>query len=115
MSKYLFQVNYLGEGIKGLRKEGGTNRRAVVDRLFKSVGGSIEAFYFAYGETDLYIIADFPDDASVAAAVMTITSAGTATVKTTVLLLPEEIDRAGKKTTIYIPPGGNQQVPLGNG
>jgi len=39
MPKYLFQVNYVGEGIKGLLKDGGSKRRAVTDNLFKSVGG----------------------------------------------------------------------------
>jgi len=111
--KILFQVNYVGEGIKGLYKEGGSKRRAVVDKLFESLGGTIEAFYYAFGETDLYIIANFPDSASVAAAVLTVTSTGAVTAKTTVLLTPEEIDLAGKVTPVYTPPG--MQIPLSNG
>ena len=31
--KYLLQANYLGDGIKGLLKEGGTNRRAAARRV----------------------------------------------------------------------------------
>ena len=55
MPKYLAQVNYVGEGIKGLLQQGGTSRRAVVEQLIKSLGGTMEAFYYAFGETDLFI------------------------------------------------------------
>jgi uncharacterized protein with GYD domain len=105
MPKYLVQVNYVGEGVKGLLKDGGSKRRAVVEKLFKSLGGTIEAFYYAFGDTDLYIIGDFADHATVAAAILTVTSTGTVTCKTTVLLTPEELDEAAKKTPTYSPPG----------
>jgi uncharacterized protein with GYD domain len=105
MPKYLVQVNYVGEGVKGLLKDGGSKRRAVVEKLFSSLGGTMEAFYYAFGDTDLYIIADFPDHATVAAGVLTVTATGTVTCKTTVLLTPEELDEAAKKTPIYSPPG----------
>ena len=105
MPKYLIQVNYVGEGVKGLLKDGGSKRRAVVEKFFKSLGGAIEAFYYAFGETDLYIIADCPDHATVAAGVLTVTATGTVTCKTTVLLTPEEVDEAAKKTPTYSPPG----------
>ncbi len=105
MGKYLVQVNYVGEGVKGLLKDGGSKRRAAVEELFKSMGGAVEAFYYAFGDTDLYIIGDWPDNATVAAAVMAVTSTGTSTIKTTVLLTPEEVDEAAKKTPRYSPPG----------
>ncbi len=105
MPKYLIQVNYVGEGVKGLLKDGGSKRRAVVEKMFKSMGGAIEAFYYAFGDTDLYIIADFPDHAAVASCVLTVTATGAATVKTTVLLTPEELDEAAKKTPTFSPPG----------
>jgi uncharacterized protein with GYD domain len=105
MAKYLFQVNYVGEGVKGLLKDGGSKRRAVIDKLFTSMGGTIESLYYAFGDTDLFIIGDFPDHAAVASCVLTVTATGTATVKTTVLLTPEEIDEAAKKSPTYSPPG----------
>ena len=55
MAKYLIEVNYVGDGISGLLKEGGTKRRAAVNQLFKSMGGTIEAYYFAFGEKDVFI------------------------------------------------------------
>ena len=105
MPKYLAQVKYVGDGVKGLLKEGGSSRRAVVDKLIKSQGGSIEAFYYAFGDTDLYIIADLPDNASMAATALTAVAGGGVTVKTTVLMSPEELDEAAKKSPTYRPPG----------
>ena len=105
MPKYLFHANYIGEGIKGLLKDGGSKRRAVVEKLFKSLGGRLEAFYYAFGDTDLYIIVEFPNHTAAAACVLNVTATGTVTVKTTVLLTPEEIDAAGKLTPTFSAPG----------
>ena len=105
MPKYLMQVNYVGDGLKGLLKDGGSKRRAVVEKLFKSLGASLEAYYYAFGDTDLYIIAEFPNNAAVTACVLTVTATGTVTVKTTVLLTPEEVDAAGKLKPTYSAPG----------
>jgi uncharacterized protein with GYD domain len=105
MPKYLVQANYVGEGVKGLLKEGGTSRRAVAEKLIKSLGGTMEAFYYAFGETDAYIIADLPDNASMAAIALTVSASGAVTVKTTVLMTPEQVDEATKKTPSYRPPG----------
>jgi uncharacterized protein with GYD domain len=105
MPKYLVQANYVGDGVKGLLKEGGSSRRAVVEKLIKSVGGTLETFYYAFGETDLYVICDMPDNASTAAATLMAAASGVINVKTTVLMTPEELDNAAKKTPIYRPPG----------
>lgn len=105
MPKYLVQANYIGEGLKGLLKEGGSGRHAAVEKLFGSVGGKIEAFYYAFGDTDLFIIADVPDNVTAAALSLIVNAAGTATAKVTVLLTAEEIDAAAKKTATYRPPG----------
>jgi uncharacterized protein with GYD domain len=69
------------------------------------LGGTLEAFYYAFGETDAYVIAEAPDNVSMAALALTINASGVAAVKTTVLLTPEEIDEAVKKTPSYRPPG----------
>ena len=105
MPKYLVQVNYIGEGIKGLLKEGGTSRRIAADNLIKSVGGTMEAFYYAFGETDVYVIAELPDNASMAALALTLGASGAVTNKTTVLMTPEELDDAVKMSPSYRAPG----------
>jgi len=105
MPKYLIQANYVGDGLKGLLKEGGSSRRAAVEKLFGSVGGRAESFYYAFGDTDLFIVGDVPDNVSVAALSLIVSATGTATAKVTVLLTAEEIDAAAKKTLTYRPPG----------
>jgi len=105
MPKYLIQANYVGEGLKGLLKEGGSSRRAAVEKLFGSVGSRVEAFYYAFGDTDLFVIADVPDNVTAAALSLIVNAAGSATAKVTVLLTPEEIDAAAKKTPTYRAPG----------
>lgn len=105
MPKYLIEANYLSEGINGLLKEGGTRRRAAVDDLFKSLGGTVEAFYFAFGDEDVFIIGDLPDNVTAAALAIRVNAAGVTTCRTTVLLTPQEVDEAVKKTGTYRPPG----------
>ena len=105
MAKYLVQGNYVGEGIKGVLKEGGTSRRAALEKAVKSLGGTAEAFYYAFGDSDAYLIADLPDNACAAALALMMNASGTVVVKTTVLMTPEELDAAARKTPNYRPPG----------
>src|SRR5579863_4842168 len=105
MAKYLFEVNYTLDGIKGLKAEGGSARVAAATELIEGLGGKVECFYFAFGDTDAYVIADYPDAVSVAAAALTVGAGGGATVRTVVLLTPAEADGAATKKTTYRPPG----------
>jgi len=105
MGKYLIQANYVGEGIKGLLKEGGLSRRKVVDELMASVGGKTESFYFAFGDTDAFVIVDVPDNVTAAAVALTVGASGLVNLKTTVLMTPEEVDQAIKKSPSYRAPG----------
>ena len=105
MPKYLLQANYVGEGVKGLLKEGGTSRRAAAEKVIQSVGGRLEAFYYAFGETDAFLIAEVPDHVSMAALALTVNASGAVATKTTVLMTPEEVDAATKKTPSYRAPG----------
>lgn len=105
MPKYLFHVNYVGEGIKGLLKEGGTKRRAAADQAFASVGGSIESMYYAFGDTDLFVIGDMPDQASTVALALTLNASGALTVRTTPLMTMDDMDEASKKSPAYRAPG----------
>ena len=105
MPKYLLAVSYTAEGAKGLLKDGGSKRRAAAQTAIESLGGRIEAFYYAFGDHDVFVIADLPDTAAVAAASITLAASGGVTSKTTVLLTAEEIDAAVKKTAAYTPPG----------
>ena len=105
MPKYLIVASYNAEGAKGLLKDGGTKRRQMAEAALKSVGGRVEAFYFAFGDNDLYAIIDAPDNVSVAAASLAINASGAVSTRTVVLLSPEEIDQAAKKAPAYKAPG----------
>jgi uncharacterized protein with GYD domain len=106
MPKYLLQTNYTLDGVRGLLAKGGSARRAAAQAAAKSVGGKVDAFYFAFGDTDVYVIADLPDNEAAAALALTVSAGGGAAVKTTVLITPDEIDGAAGKTVKYTPPGG---------
>ncbi len=105
MPKFLFQISYTLEGVKGLQRAGGSNRHDAVTELVESVGGRLESFYFAFGDHDVYSIVDVPDNESAAAIALTAVAAGAVTTKTTALLTPEEVDAAAKRSVEYRPPG----------
>ena len=106
MAKYLYQAVYTKSGLDGLLKEGGSNRREAVAQAAESLGGTLEAFYYAFGGTDVFAILDLPDNVSASAFSLLVAAGGGATLKTTVLITPEEVDQATKKTIAYRPPGG---------
>ena len=105
MAKYMIQGSYVGEGLKGLLKEGGTKRKEAVTKAIENMGGKLEIFYYAFGDFDVLGIADMPDNVSAAAFSMMINASGAVQGKTIVLLSPEEIDQATKKTVDFRPPG----------
>jgi uncharacterized protein with GYD domain len=105
MPKYLYQASYTDEGLKGLLKEGGSKRREATERAIKGLGGTMEAYYFAFGDFDACAIVDLPDNVSSSALSLIVNASGTSKVKTIVLLTPEEVDQATKKSVDYRPPG----------
>ena len=105
MAKYLIQGSYTQQGLQGLLKEGGTSRRATIEKLAQGLGGSIEAFYYAFGDHDVYVTADMPDDATATAVALAVGATGAVSLKTTVLITPETVDEAVKKTVDYRAPG----------
>jgi uncharacterized protein with GYD domain len=105
MPKYLVQASYTTEGTKGLLKEGGTKRRAVVEQMVGGLGGKLEAFYYGFGETDAIVIVDAPDNVAAAAVSLAVNASGAVSLKTTPLLTPEEIDQACRKSVAYRAPG----------
>jgi uncharacterized protein with GYD domain len=105
MPKYLFTGSYTAEGARGVLKEGGTGRRAATEKLVTSLGGTVEAYYFAFGSDDFYLIADLPSNAAAAAGALTAGASGAISTRTIVLLTPEEVDAATKLSPSYRPPG----------
>jgi uncharacterized protein with GYD domain len=105
MPKYLVHGSYTEEGLKGLLKEGGTKRLEATKQALESLGGTLETYYFAFGDNDFYFIADMPGIADGVAGILLANASGTVKIKTTVLILPEEVDQAVKKSMDWRPPG----------
>ncbi|HYA40373.1 MAG TPA: GYD domain-containing protein [Syntrophobacteraceae bacterium] len=105
MAKYLYYGNFVGDGLKGLVKEGGSGRVAAVKKLFESVGGKLECYYYAFGEYDYFIIADVPDNVSAASVSLTVSASGLVRNNTIPLMTPEEMDETAKKFPTYRGPG----------
>jgi uncharacterized protein with GYD domain len=105
MPKFMIKASYTSEGAKGLLKEGGTGRRAAVQKLIEGAGGKLDAFYYAYGDDDAYIIVDLPDAVSGLAISLAVNASGAVRLSTIPLITPEEIDAAGKKSVSYRAPG----------
>lgn len=105
MAKYMLKASYTVEGTKGLTKDGGSARRAAVQKMIEGLGGRLECFYYMFGEADAFAIVDVPDAVSIVAASLAINATGGAHVSTIVLLTPERIDEAAKKSVSYRAPG----------
>lgn len=105
MKKYLIKASYNANGVKGLLEDGGTKRKLVVQKMLAEMGGKLESFYYAFGEHDAYIVSELPDDVSAAAIGLRVNSTGLVSITTTVLLSPEDIDAASKKSINYKAPG----------
>ena len=105
MAKYLFEARYTPEGAKGVAREGGSGRRAAIAKMAEGLGGKLETFYYAFGDVDAYVIVDLPDNVAAAAAALAVNQGGAASVKTVVLIPPEDVDKAGKKAVEYRAPG----------
>jgi uncharacterized protein with GYD domain len=105
MPTYLFKVSYSQEGIQGILKQGAANRAAQIGEITAANGGSVEGFYFAFGETDAYVTVDLPGDTTAAAIAMAVATSGAGSIETVKLLTPAEIDEARGIQTGYVAPG----------
>jgi uncharacterized protein with GYD domain len=105
MAKYLVVANYTADGMKGVMAKGGTAREEAVAKMVADVGGTLESFYFAFGDNDAYVTVDVPDNITAAAVAMAVSASGLASCKTTVLLTPAEVDRAAQVSVAYRAPG----------
>jgi uncharacterized protein with GYD domain len=105
MADYLVTASYSSEGVKGVLKSGGTARVDAVSKAVQGLGGKIQSFHFAFGGDDAIVLVELPDNVAAAALGLAVSATGLASVKTTVLLTPAEIDEASKRQVAYTPPG----------
>jgi uncharacterized protein with GYD domain len=105
MAKYLLEVSYSAEGLRGLQKEGGSSRREAAARAISSIGGHLESMYYAFGDHDAIAIFEAPDNVNASALAIGVSASGLLRTKVTPLLTIEEVDAAVKKSLVYRPPG----------
>lgn len=105
MPKFLGLGSYTAEGWKGVQAESASSRREFVVNLLASVGGRLEAFYYAFGEYDFVFIADIPDNVTAAATSIAAAASGAIKSHLTLLLTAEDIDAAFKKQVHFRAPG----------
>ncbi|MBN2047581.1 MAG: GYD domain-containing protein, partial [Anaerolineaceae bacterium] len=103
MQKYLFYGTYTPEGYRGLMEEGGSKRIEAAKEALGSVGGSLESFYFSFGEQDFYIIVNLPDNVTTTAVTLAGNVSGTFSIRGVPLLTPEELDQSVEKTVRFHP------------
>jgi uncharacterized protein with GYD domain len=103
--KFMVKASYGTDGIRGLMKDGGTGRRAAVQKLVEGIGGKLEAFYFSYGDVDAYVLIDVPDASAASAISLAVNASGSVRVSTVPLITPEDMDAACKKSVAYRAPG----------
>jgi len=92
MPQYLAKGHYSAEGLAGLLAEGGSNRRAAVEKAVSDLGGSIEAFYYAFGDDDVYVIVSLPDNNAAAKLSLTVSQSGRVHTTIVPLLSVDDVD-----------------------
>lgn len=105
MGHYLFRASYTVEGLKGLLAEGAESRIKALEAVFASVGGKLDHMYWTFGDADVIVFGDLPDNAAAAAVSTRVSASGAASVSTTVLLTAADVDRARGLNVDYRKPG----------
>lgn len=105
MPKYLISGNYTSVGLQGLRAAGARSRVDAVTSTIEAMGGRLESLHYAFGDTDVFVIAEAPDDESLAALAVTVNSGGSLSIRTTKLLTADQVDEALQRPVDYRPPG----------
>lgn len=94
MPKYLVRASYTAEGLQGLQKDKASGRKAAVSKALENLGGKLECIYFAFGEDDVLVIFDLPDNVAAARLAVAVGASGLVRTRTTPLLTVEEADQA---------------------
>jgi uncharacterized protein with GYD domain len=107
MALYLTKFSYTPETWARLitRPE---DRRAAATSYIESVGGQLHGFWYAFGSHDGYTLWEAPDNVSMAAVAIALSSGGAiSSLETTVLLSVEEtLEALGRASQVtYRPPG----------
>ncbi len=107
MPHYLVQACYTAQGFSGLVKTP-EDRSTVIGALVESIGGRIESSYNTFGDSDVVVIMEMPDNVAMTAFLMAVGASGSVTIVRTTVLIPtsEGVEAARKAAGMsYRPPG----------
>ena len=105
MAKFLIEASYTPEGLRGLAKDKASGRQAAVRKTLAALGGKLEGVYYAFGDVDVYVLCECPDNIIAAALSLAVSATGLVRTKTIALLTIDEVDQALSKTISYRAPG----------
>jgi len=105
MPKYLVQASYTSDGLRGLQKDKASGRRTAVATAVEGLGGKLESVYYMFGEDDVMVIVEMPDNVSMSALSLAVSASGLVRTKTIPLITVDEMDQALAKSINYRPPG----------
>jgi uncharacterized protein with GYD domain len=101
MPKFLIQASYTVDGLKALKREHALNRMSAVKEAVTSIGGKLDAMYWALGEDEAILILDLPDAETAAALSIHVGAAGLVRTKTIRLLNLKDMEDALSKAIQY--------------
>ena len=107
MPLYLHIGTYTRPGTRALREQGGSARKAAVQAAVEGVGGRVDEVYWAFGGRRVYAIVELPDDVTATALNLAVNDAGALDLETVALLGAQDMDRAGRQSAGYDPPGAD--------
>ena len=103
--KAMFLGTYTPAALKGLMD--GSDRRAAVEVMLGTLGGSVQDLFFTRGEHDVVVIAELPNGTSLVGASLALKASGAFQSATylEVLDMPAVIEAANKVASAYKPAG----------
>ena len=107
MAMYMYQAAYSKDAIANL-VQNPQNRTDAIRTVCESMGGSMVGCWMAFGEDDIIVIADMPNDEAMAAVAMAVAASGAAVRgrSTKLLTMDQAVSAMNKanKTVHYQPP-----------
>lgn len=108
MPKYMFMGSYSKEAMATL-VAAPEDRSVAARKLAESVGGKLEAYYWAFGPEDWVAIADLPNDETAGAISLAVSSSGVTGVRTIKLIAMDEaqamLRKAKQAAADFVKPG----------
>ena len=107
MPKYLMFASYSTEGVKGVQRDRASGRRDAVIKALAAAGARLEQMYFTFGDDDVAMVVDAPDNASIMAVSVAAGASGLCRMRTLPLISIDEADRAIDAHLTYPAAGGS--------